>query len=223
MRQQNSSIELASRISKDFNGDYKDYLSEINLLRIFTPIYLLGFSPPTCNTIIAFIIFAYDKDSPKLDVRRDRIEDKKNIIDGLNSDYDEQIYIPIIQGENKEVQDVYMKYLQMQKDSRFRTILTCQEFYNNNILFINEDTVGLTDDKIAAVRKNKAALLNEIIRLEKMSNDLILEVKKDYNIIDHITESELGFTYSNPENYDIECWADHIRKRNDLKERAMQR
>ena len=56
-----------------------------------------------------------------------------------------------------------------------------------------------------------------MIGLQSQGEALINEIKKDYATLDKITESELGFTYTDPENYDINSWSQFIKKKNALK------
>ena len=200
------------------DADWQEDLESYNLHVNFSPIYKLGYSNKISNTIVAFIVRAYDKNSTYIDLRRDRLDDKNKILEGLGANPFNEIFKPIVEGENKEVQDVYLRYLHQQKDVRFRTALMCFEFYTNNINFINEkEDSELADEKAANVKERKAKLLREMIGLQSQGEALINEIKKDYATLDKITESELGFTYTDPENYDINSWSQFIKKKNALK------
>lgn len=217
----NNPVELIKKLVKNLESDWIPELEDYNLHKDFYGIYGMDLPIKERNIIIAFVVFAYDNKSTWLDIRRDRLEDKKKILKGLGANPNDELFSNILNGENKDVQEVYMKYLHNQKDARFRTVLTCFEFYSTNMITINEkiDTL-LADDKIEKIKNERAKLLQECIRIQKVGEDLLKEIKTDYAQLDKITETELGFEYTEPDTYDIMFWSHFIERRNKKKEAA---
>lgn len=217
MRTKNN-VEVILSLCKNMDSSWKEELIEYNMYSDFDPIYNLGYPEKITNTIIAFIVKAYDQDSNSIDVRRDRYLDKVRILEGLCLTKNDEIFNKIIGDEETEIKSVCYNYLLRQRDIRFRTVLRYNEFYEDNMKFIFEkEDENLADDKIATIKAKKMDLVATNSSLRKEIVALIADIKRDYAMIDKITETEFGYIFSDPENYDIMSWGDFLKKRNKSK------
>ena len=89
-------VEAAKVISRELSKDHSFYLEDLGLDKTFEGIYKLGVPSKDENRIICFIVFAYDPDSQKLDIRKDRTDNKLSILHGLGADTNSDLFKEII-------------------------------------------------------------------------------------------------------------------------------
>lgn len=233
-------ISLAKKIMHSPSDNYKSHLEDINLHKQFLPLFKLGYSDTIANTLIAFIIFAYDNDSSWLDVRKDRKINKQEILAGLNIEIGDKgykaIFDPILNYENDEVQEVILHYLMSIMNAKWQEIHSLLDYSTKMILFVNRKT----DDKkkigtekveenvediyqdydiktISAVNKEKGDLLLKAIESRKKAEELLEQLHKDYVKTDTATQADFGFTYSDTPKYDEMSWKQFITRGKDKK------
>lgn len=206
-------IELGIKMSKQLDKNWLSELEEVNMYKLFAPVYALPFNIITLNTIVTFIILAYDSDSKWIDLRRDRMENKLDILKSLDANISDEIYQSLIYLDVDDFQEIVAQYLQRQQDWRFRTVVTCFDFHSKHIRSATEPIKAIILDDLEKAKTNKAKgeLLKEAIRQREVGEQLLLEIKKDHVKLDHITQGEFGFTASDIEKVDIMSWRSFIK------------
>src|ERR1700679_658782 len=144
---------------KDLEVNYLPDLELVNLHTIFRPVYKHNLTILNQNAIVAFVIFAYSEESPWLNVRQDRLVNKKYILSGIGVEAENRIYKEIIEYQNDAIQQVILNYLLFCTDSRWREIISLLEYHDKMFLFCNQRTVdkqktGTSVDKDGEVEEN---------------------------------------------------------------------
>jgi len=210
-------ITAAANISKSLNENHLEYLQELNLHKIFEPIFKLNYSVEQCNTIVCYVIYAYDNNSNWINLNSDRLDDKLKIFNGLNADINDPSYFDIVSGKVVEVQDVIVDYLISITNWKWRTILSCFDFHAINIKIATEPTTSTDELDKAKINKAKGELLKEAIRQREVGENLLKEIQKDYVKTDRATQTDFGFEMTHEKNIDIMSWRAFVRDRNEKK------
>lgn len=212
------SIEIAKRLKGNLEGDWRKEIEDANLQIVFEEIYKLPNTIIHINTCIAFIIFSYDSDSGYINLKQDRYLNKVDILEGLGGNPSEEVYQLLLNVDTDDFQEVISKFIKRQPDWRFRTIVTCFDFHSKHIGTAAEPiSATITDDlEKAKINKAKGELLKEAIRQREVGEQLLLQIKKDYVNLDHVTQSEFGFIATEVEKYDVQSWRSFIKRRNNL-------
>jgi len=229
------SIEACRKIMKSPDSSGYPILNEINLHTIFETVYEMKYSLPVINSIVSFVIYAFDPDSHWLDFKKDRIENKIRIIEGLGQSKDKEPFNKILNGTDDKINEVILSYLINLTDWRWQTIFTLLDYHAKMIRFVQDkvdseksydafDKDGqkhtLTEeidlDKITKVNKQKGELLDQAISARKKADDLFSEIRKDFVAVDIATQSDLNFTFTETakEKIDILSWREFIKDRN---------
>lgn len=229
-----SAIELAKKIYKDPERNWLPFLEELNLHTVFRPVYKHNFTLEIINKVISFIILAYDNDSSWIDPRKDRYETKLLIMDGIGVERKSPSFNQILNYENDSVQESILSYLTTQTDHRWYEIMSLLEYSNKTLLFCNRRTPNkfktgesLNDEtkemeydyeyldprEIAQVNKSKGELLTKAMEARSTADALLKTLETDFQKIDHATQGDFGFSFSDPKKYDIMSWEQRIRKR----------
>jgi hypothetical protein len=113
-------------------SDWEPHLVELNIWDDVCPLYY-KFPKETRkpNMIFAYIVLAYDKDSPRLDINMDRMELKRKIIISLAgvgafADVD---YADAAVGVESPYNEVIEFYVTLQKDKRFQDIIAFYDYH----------------------------------------------------------------------------------------------
>lgn len=234
-------IELAKRIVKNPKLNYINDLDDINLLKIFQPLYDLTYPTQIENKLIAFIIFAYDPDSQKLDLRKDRYENKLSIMENIGLDVKKDIVEEILSNSNDKFNDIVLNYLEELTDWRWPTIYANLDFHSSMLRFASQKTeaeksqdkvIGkgenqevktiTTDidiDVIAKVNIQKSDLLKKALTAREDAERLLEEVRKAFVTTDHAVQQDFNFSFSDTakKKVDIMSWKDFIQGLNDKK------
>lgn len=210
-------VEAAKKISKSLEENHLDYLRDLNLHKIFEPVFKLNYSIETCNTIVCFIIYAYDNNSNWINLNADRLSDKHTILKGLNADINDQNYSDIISQKVVEVNDVIIDYLVTITNWKWRTILSCFDFHAINTKAATEPTVSQDELDKAKINKAKGELLKESIRQREVGENLLLEIKKEYVKTDRATQQDFSFEVTDEKHIDPMSWRQFIKDRNEKK------
>src|SRR5258708_2614144 len=99
-------IDKIRSLSKEMDKNWLPDLEEINLHKIFEPIYRLNFNISNINAIIGFIVLAYDNDSSWLNLKQDRYDNKIKILRSLTEDYRQPQFEEIAKNENDTVNEL---------------------------------------------------------------------------------------------------------------------
>lgn len=233
MQKANDAVSLAQKMIKDLG---KNWLAEIelaNLHVIFRPVYTHNLSIINLNAIVVFVILAYSEESPWINPRRDRSENKKEILSGIGVDPTHDIYKEIINYENDSIQQVILNYLLFNTDARWQEIVSLLEYGNKMMLFCNQRTSDkqqtgteekeekgtvavyeyLNQSEIAKINKEKGELLLKAIEARAKAEVLLKTLENDFQKIDSATNGDFGFTFSDVKKYDPLLWEHRIRRR----------
>lgn len=203
------SIETAKKISKDLGKNWKSELQEVNLYHIFLPVYSLTYNIETLNSIVCFIIYAYDNDSQWIELKADRIDNKCQIIKGLSCDPKEEVWQAIINNEIDEVLTVVGNYLEAITTWKWKTILSCFDYHAINIRKATEITKSTDELEAAKIDKAKGDLLKQCLSQRQIGEDLLKEIKADFVKTDRATQQDFEFEVTSAIN--IESWRSFIK------------
>lgn len=237
----NSPLSLIKDLLKDLNSDWEERLRDINAYLEFEPIYKLKYKEAEKNLIVAFIILAYDYQSAQIDVRRDRSDDKSRILKNIGFDPTKELFKKIVSGEENTVKECGFNYCMSRKNWKFTSVLQLIEQSSESMRYAREKTdaqimeeqmskdgnnkITLTTDldpeKVAKVKLIKMNILDKANEDRRKADDLIEEIKKEYAPIEKAIEEEYNFLITDSSTFNIECWADYIRKRNSAKEKQL--
>jgi hypothetical protein len=231
-------IEVCKKISQNLNESGFPLLRDVNIHNVFEPAYEMSYSLPVINSIVCFVIYGYDQDSPWLDLRKDRIENKIRIIEGLGQSINAHPFDKIIIGSDEKVNDIILSYLISLTDWKWQTTFTLLDYHAKMIRFVQDkvdseksydafDKDGqkttLTEDydidKITKINKQKGELLEQAINARKKADDLLSEIRRDFVAVDAATQSDFNFTFSETakQKVDIMSWRAWIKERNEKK------
>lgn len=228
-------IDIARKISKDLEKNWLSELEEINLYNTFSVIYRENLTISNANAIVSFIIYAYDPDSPWMDLRKDRYENKSKILSSLGLDEKSDLFKSIVHGSNEKINDAILYYLEDLTNWRWPTIYSLMDYHSRMIRFANQKTEEekkfdvekkdgeketLTEDyaidKIAKVNQQKGELLQKAIESRKKADELLDEIRKEFVNTDHSTQTDFGFAFTDTakKKVDILSWREFIKNRN---------
>lgn len=210
-------INAAKEISKSLDEDHSDLLKEQNLYRIFIPVFNLGFPLRVSNTIVCYIIYAYDNNSNWININSDRTEDKINILQGLNVNITDQVYQDLVYQRITDIQDSITDYLVSITNWKWRTILSCFDFHAINIQLATENTKSTDELEKAKINKAKGELLKESIRQREVGENLLKEIKSEYVKTDRATQQDFGFEVTDEKKIDPMSWRQWIQRINEKK------
>jgi hypothetical protein len=225
-----AAIELARKMSKQLDKNWLPEFEEINLHKIFQPIFSLPHNILTLNTISCYCIFAYDNDSSWLNLKQDRLENKMKILRSLTDDCNSELLRSISENENEVINDVIAEYLTSQATWKWKHIMSQLDFYTNTMKFVNQRTEeektiekmnkegevkSLTTeydvDVLAKVAKLKGELLKQAQEAREDADRLLSDIKKEFVQLDHAVQSDFGFELTDEKKINIESWKDFIR------------
>jgi hypothetical protein len=231
-------IEVCKKISQNLNESGFPLLKEVNLHTVFEPLYDMNFKLNETNALVCFIIFAYDPDSSWLDLRKDRIENKHRIIEGLGMNPIHSPFDKVLNGENEKISDICLNFLLNLTDWRWQTVFSLLEYHAKMIRYCYQNTESemsfekldgegqkqtlfedLDEDKVSKINKNKGELLELAIKRRKQADELLSEIRKDFVNTDASTNADFGFMFSETakEKVDILSWRHFIKARNERK------
>lgn len=230
----NKTLSCAKTISKSLGEDHTELLEENNLHSIFLPIYTLKKVPlHDQNRIICYIIYAYDPESGWLDLKKDRLVNKMNILENLGAS-NKGVFEEIIDNSNQIVVMCSINFLESLKDWRWRMIYDWLDYASKMQLLATQETEKelrykkknkdgnfvehideLDIETILDASKKKGMLLDMAGEKRKKADELLREIQKDYVSTDAATQIDFGFqlTALSKVNKSLE-WRQWIRKRN---------
>lgn len=231
-------IEVCKKIANNLNESGFPLLKEVNLHTVFEPVYDMDIPLKHINQIVCYVIYSFDPDSTWLDLRKDRLENKIRIIEGLDQNPNTSPFEDIINGKNEKINEVCLSFLGTLTDWRWTTIFSLLDYHSNMIRFVHQKTESeksfdkmdkegqvqtltedLAADTIAKINKQKGELLELAINRRKQADELLSEIKRDFVVTDSATQSDFGFNFSDTskERVDIMSWRGFIKKRNSTK------
>lgn len=233
------SIDIARKISKDLEKNWLPELEEINFHKIFQPVFKLNLNISDANSIVVFIIYAYDPDSQWLDLKKDRYENKQRILLNLDCVISKEVFKEILINSNDCINEVIASYLEELTNWRWTTVFTLLEYHSKMIRFANQETesekqwdkmnkegevVTLSKDYdadvISKINKMKGDLLTQAIESREKADKLLEEIKKEFVQTDTATQGDFNFTFTDTakKKSDVYSWREFIKSRNERKQ-----
>ncbi len=225
-------IELAKQMAKEIDKNWLPELEEYDLKKVFSPIYKMNLSISDANLLVCFIIYAYDPDSPKLDIRKERSVNKESIFANLGGDANLSIFKEILNNGNEEYNNVVLSYLETLTTWQWQTIFSLLDYHSNMIRFVNQKTESekkvdkmnkegavheLVEDydidTVAKVNKQKGELLELAIKARERAEKLLADIKKDFVSTDTAVQADLNFVFTDTAKtkVDIMSWRSYIK------------
>lgn len=225
-------IIAAKFIARNLKDNHSEYLDDLNLKSVFEGIYNLGFPPVDENRLIAFIIFAYDPDSQKLDIRKDRYENKSHIMEGLGLDTSNELIHEILTNSNEKFNNVVLEYLKTLTNWRWPTIFSLLDYHSNMIRFATQKTEAektwdkmnkegevkslssdYSIDTIAKVNIQKSDIFDRAISAREKADKLLDDIRKEFLNVDAVTQQDFGFNFTDTakKRVDILSWRAYIK------------
>ena len=229
------SLNVAKEIRNDLTNNWSEQLFEYDLANSFAPIYGMkdiGISDK--NTIICYVIYAYNPDSLWLDIKKDRIENKTHILENLGANTKDELYGGIITNKNETVNISIFNYLEHIKDWRWRAVFDLLEYASKMSRFAAMETederrfqktakdgqvVDYTEEvdikTIVSVNINKGTLLQQSIDARVKATSIIEQIQKDFVQTDHATSQDFEFSFSETaKKKNPLSWREFIKERN---------
>lgn len=231
-----TAVDLAKKIYKEPEKNWLSELEEINIHVIFRPVYKENFQIEILNKIVSFVILAYDNDSPWLDSRKDRRENKLSILQGIDVDVKSKIFQQIINYENDKIQEVILNYLVSMTDARWQESMSLLDYSSKMILYCNREVreKNIVDTKIdengakvniyeyidpldvSKINKEKGDLLLKAIAAREKGEQILKSIESDFQRVDAATQGDFNFVFSDVKKFNIMSWEDRIRKRRQI-------
>lgn len=232
-------IDLAKKIKIDSEHNWSEELDDLNLYKTFRPVYHLDTTMKNKNLLVSFIIYSYDPDSPKLDIKKDRYDNKLSIMDNLGIDAADELMVEVINNSNDTFNEAVANYLDTLTTWRWQSIYALLDYHSSMIRFANQKTeteksidkvIGKGEqqsirtlttefdiDVISKVNKQKGELLEQALKARLEADKLLDEIRKEFMPTDHATQSDFGsnFTETAKKKVNIESWSEFIKNRND--------
>lgn len=229
-------IDKIRSLSKEMDKNWLPDLEEINLHKIFEPIYRLNFNISNINSIIGFIVLSYDNDSSWLNLKQDRYDNKIKILRSLTEDYRLSQFEEIAKNENDTVNEVIGEYLIEQATWKWRQIMVSLDFHSNTLRFVSQkmDTEKRTDklnkdekkvtlveeydiELLVKVSRQKGELLEQALKARRDADLLLSEIRKEFVQMDNAVQSDFNFSPTDEKRINPESWRDYIKDRNKRK------
>jgi hypothetical protein len=232
-------IELSKKIRKDLSKSWKEELEDYNLHKIFEGIYSLNISINDKNIIICFIVYSYSPESGWLDLNKDRLDNKKQILNNLGvTDVNTGLYYDVINNKNDTIGISIFNFLDQLKSWKWGVIFDLLDFASKMARFSTQETeeeksfdktnkksgevTTVTQDVpievISKVNKEKGILLDQSIAKRIQADNLLKEIKTEFVKTDEATQSDFGFIFTETaKKKDIMSWSGFIKEKNEKK------
>lgn len=230
-------IDLVKQISKDLSKDWKEELSDYNMPDTFINIYS-SFSIQESNSIICYIVYSYSPESLFLDLKKDRFENKFNILNKINPSLSDDTVQDILYNRKEIIGMAIFDFLDGLKSWKWRAIFDLLDYSSKMFRFATQETdaeksfqkvnkegtvqdikIDYDIDVIAKVNKEKGLLLEQAIAKRKQADALLEEIKKDFVLTDNATQGDFGFSFTETaKKKDILSWRQYIQERNQRKQ-----
>ena len=207
-------IQLANILKKRIDEDNFELVGEYNLHKQFQSIYNLKLNNRVTNTLVAAIIFAYDKDSKWHDLKKDSVEDKTLILKGLDASLsDDKIYEQFVEMTNQSINDCIGEFLDTQGNWKIAQSRKSRDYHSKAMREPEPQFTGTDDDKTAKAKENFGKYLREAINQRKIADDYIDELNREYVGLNHRTKQDFGVEYIEATTQrDIYSWRQFIRE-----------
>lgn len=230
-------IEAAKILSESPDKNHLQHLKDTDLYDTFKDIYKLeDITNSEANLLVSFLIFAYDPDSMRLNISKDRHENKEEIMLSLGLKPAMELMQEIIHNDNNNFNTCVSMYLGKLTDWRWPTIYAQLDYHANMLRFANQKTDSektfdkmnkegvvkemkqdIDMDTVAKVNIQKGALLTKAIEARQEADRLLEAMRKDFLPTDTATQSDFGFAFTDTakKKVDIYSWRSFIKDRNE--------
>lgn len=230
------SIEIARIISKDLDKNWTDILEQNNIHSVFGAIYSIkDVAIEDQNRIISFIIYAYSPDSLWLDLKKDRIDNKKRILESLGANLTSAIFKKVLYNSEDIVGMCIFNFMEELKTWKWPIIFTLLDYSAKMQRFSGEQTEPekkwdeldkaggkhtLTEQldiaDILKANKEKGSLLQLAIEKRIQADSMIAEIEKDFLSTDIASQEDFGFKFTETaKKRDVMSWREFIRDKKD--------
>lgn len=207
---------IAKLLSDTPDVNHLQDLKDTDLYSTFKDLYKLDTTNKEANLLVSFLIFAYDPDSLRLNIRKDRYENKQEILKSLGLDIESELISDIARNENESFTNSVTLYLEKLTDWRWPTIYSLLDYHSSMIRFTNQKTETekkydkiskdgeskLTISKdidmetISKINIQKSELLKKAISAREDADKLLEEIRKAFMPTDTVTAQDFGFTFT---------------------------
>lgn len=126
-------LALIEKLSQQLDSNWEEELSAINIWEDFAPLYhKFSADRYKANVILAFLVFAYDRESKRIDLHMDRMQSKSKILcalAGLSAMADAD-YTDAAVGLASPYNELIEFYINYQKDRRWRDIVSNYDYHS---------------------------------------------------------------------------------------------
>lgn len=228
-------IELAKKIRKNLDADWTSDIEEINFHSVFGAIYTINtIQIEDKNRLICLIIYAYDPESPWLNLEKDRFDNKLKMIDSLGGDSNLPIYQNFLYIGNEIINMCTFNFLEELKTWEWIAIFNLLDYASKMQRFATEETEAeksyqkmdkegavktitseVDIETISKVNKEKGLLLDQSIAKRRQADILLDEIRKKFVGTDHGTQSDFNFNFTDTSlKKDKLSWRNFIKERN---------
>lgn len=228
-------ILLAKELASSPDKNHLEYIKDLSLFATFHGIFKLDINTVDANLLCSFLIYAYDPDSPKLDIRKDRLENKEEILSELKINTESEIIQDIIANTNESFNNCVLLYLEKMTNWRWITIYSLLDYHSNMIRFCNQKTESekkfdkmnkegvikeiIQDydiDTVSKVNIQKSDLLKRAIDARENADKLLNEIRKEFMPTDTVVQKDLGFVFTDTatKKVDVSKWRSYIKNKN---------
>jgi hypothetical protein len=202
-------LKLISKLSKDLNKDWSEDLKRINIYQDVDVLYST-YDMHHANCILAFIIFSFHSESERLELHKDRLENKTKIMCSLVGDWAMTIkeFKDSVDGNDKAANEVINWIFEYQKDWRW-TQVELDFSYHAQIREMTK-SISSTEDAKDALQKGKC--IEEALKRRRQGEALLKEMQQDYMNLDTIAKQE-NRNEPTKEIKGIMSWEDHKRNK----------
>lgn len=228
------SLQLIQKISRQLEDNWFADMHEINIHKIFEPVYKIrDLNIQKMNAITCFIVFAYDNDSSWLNLSQDRYENKSRIFKSLGVDVSKTLFDSVMMNEEETINSVIAEYLVEQTNWKWRAVTTLLDYSAKMMRFANQHTetekesqetdeqgkvvrtVEAYDiEKISKVNKEKGLLLTQAIDAREKADKLLTEIRKEFVGMEHAVQSDFNFSVTDEKKIDPMSWSQFIAENN---------
>lgn len=220
-------LELIHELRHHTDSPWKERLDQHNIWEDVKLLYSQQWSMKMANTILAFVVLAYDNKSTWIEIHKDRWENKRKIFTRLGGEIND-LTRAIIYNENPVVNSIVSWYYVYQTDWRWHSVLVSYEYHAEMMRFAGFRTNDeLEEEKIveerlekkiktiplgdlAKANKEKGGNIQQGIDARKRGDEMLAEMRREFMTLDAIAEKEGNIKLT--DTYDPEDHATFIRR-----------
>lgn len=217
-------LDTIIRLKQDLSSDWKPSLMDINVYDDIKKLYSLKWPTKFCNSVLAFIVMAYDNQSAWIEIHKDRWDNKYKIASRLELNIKDKKVKDIVENNNATVNGVVAWFMEYQKDWRWDSIMTYFEYHSEMMRFgsiktqeqivVGEEEGGkkmLSDvsiDEMAKGNFRKGINIEKAVDMRRKGEELLEEIKREFVNVDTIMQREHKRNMTDAT--DIESWESFI-------------